>query len=325
MAYSWDDDNDMDSGDGGGAYSFHDARKSYDDLSVINKSSTKKSVYNFRNPFLKTDSEYPIIIGIDTTGSMAEWPKIFFDKLPLLYKEAIKYFPGCSISFQAINDFLADGEDVALQPAPFGKGAELDELIANLYPYGGGGGNGGESYEIFAAYNSFLEAPNAKIKPIAIILGDEPLFKFVPEEVADFYKLSEGAKKVSTKKVFDDLRNVCDVFLVRKPYYGFGMDEPVMKNWEEFGGFDRERILNIQDPKRVVDVILGIFGVLTNKIDTFEEELTSRQNKNQVSEVLNSLKLLKTNYSVNMNPLGQKSKTVDIGQKSQKTKGLQID
>lgn len=325
MAYSWDDDNDMDSGDGGGAYSFHDARKSYDDLSVKNKSSASQAKYNFRDPFLKTDSEYPIIIGIDTTGSMAEWPKIFFDKLPLLYKEAIKYFPECSISFQAINDFYADGEDVALQPAPFGKGAELDELIANLYPYGGGGGNGGESYEIFAAYNSFLEAPNAKIKPIAIILGDEPLFEYVPEEVSKQYRIYEGSKKVTTKKVFDKLRKVCEVFLVRKPYYGFGQDEPVMANWEKFGGFDRERIINIQDPKRVVDVILGIFGVLTNKVESFEEELTGRQDKKQVTEVLNSLKLLKTNYYDSKNPLDQKSKTVDIGQKSQKTKGLKLD
>ncbi|MBF0531255.1 MAG: hypothetical protein HQK55_18705, partial [Deltaproteobacteria bacterium] len=214
MPYSWDADHDFTST--GAGYSYHDARRSYDD--VAGAKAASRAVYTFRSHFLKTDAAYPIIVGIDTTGSMVEWPRIFFDKLPLLYIEAVKYLPNCAISFQAINDFEADGEDVALQPAPFGQGPQLDEFIGQLYPVGGGGGQITESYEIFAAYNSFLEAPRTLIKPIAIILGDEAPFDYVPGEVCRQYGL--GSNPIPSQEVFKRLHEKCDVYLVRKPYGG---------------------------------------------------------------------------------------------------------
>jgi len=343
MPYSWDTDSDYES-DSTSGYSFHDARKSYDDTSkkTDKKRSTKKTpltrtaksarsydkvavakknstvYYTYKSPFLKTEGRYPIVIGIDTTGSMSEWPKVFFEKLPLLYKEAVKYFPECEISFQAINDFQADGHDVAFQPAPFGKGPQLDEFIGQLYPYGGGGGQSTESYEIFAAYNSFLEAPNSVIKPVAIILGDEAPFDKVPPQVCRHYGLSQN--KISSKTVFKKLHEKCNVFLVRKPYYGFGKeDEPIIKIWRELALIPQERIMNIKEPRRVVDVILGILGILTEKSEIFEKELKERQNKKQVTEVTRSLHSFKTSYHKD---LSHKSVT---GNKGKKSKGLTID
>lgn len=320
MPYSWDSQQDFDANTAA-AYSFHDARKSYDDVAVAKTNA--QAIYTYQSPFLKTDALYPIIIGIDTTGSMEEWPEIFFDKLPLLYQEAVKYFPGCEISFQAINDFPSDGADVALQPAPFGKGPQLDELIGQLYPYGGGGGQGMESYEIFAAYNSFLEAPKAVIKPIAIILGDEAPFDEVPDEVCRHYGLSKD-EAVLAKTVFQKLHQVCDVFLVRKPYYGFGKeDKPIIDQWRSKALMRPERIMNIQDPRRVVDVILGILGILTGKTELFEQELISRQEPEQVKEVLNSLHSLK--LSRQGADLSQRSVSAGVTGAGKKTKRLVTD
>jgi hypothetical protein len=328
MPYSWDDAHDFDTQSGQG-YSFHSARKSYDDVAVAKTSS--KVFYTYQSPFLTTDAFYPIVIGIDTTGSMQEWPKVFFDKLPLLYKEAIKYLPECEISFQAINDFHADGEDVALQPAPFGRGPALDELIGRLKPEGGGGGQGMESYEIFAAYNAFLEAPKALIKPIAVILGDEMPFETVPPAVCKQYGLldryksqiqaSTGKKSlkrsVPTSIAFERLHQKCDVFLIRKPYYGFGTpDEPIIKQWQKIALMPAERILNIQDPTRVVDVILGILGVLTGKAELFEQELRDRQNASQVKEVLDSLHDLQQSYHSQMSQHSVSQGIADIGKQT---------
>lgn len=321
MPYSWDDAHDFDT-DSGKGYSFHSARKSYDDVAIAKTGSTV--FYTYKSDFLKTDALYPIIIGIDTTGSMEEWPKVFFDKLPLLYQEAIKYFPECAISFQAINDFEADGEDVALQPAPFGKGPQLDELIGTLYPYGGGGGQSTESYEIFAAYNSFLDAPNAIIKPIAIILGDEAPFNEVPSKVCKHYKLSQRGA-VSAKVAFERLHRTCDVFLIRKPYYGFGKkDAPIINIWKELALMPAERIMNIKDPTRVVDVILGVLGILTGKTALFEKELIERQNVSQVKEVLTSLHDLKKTYHTAPDD-SQHSVTHGLLDSSAMTDSLHID
>jgi hypothetical protein len=319
MPYSWDAQQDFDA-DAGAAYSFHDARKSYDDVAVAKTSA--QAFYTYRSDFLKTDASHPIVIGIDTTGSMEEWPAIFFEKLPLLYREAVKYFPDCEISFQAINDFHADGEDVALQPAPFGKGPQLDELIGQLYPCGGGGGQVMESYEIFAAYNSFLQAPQATIKPIAIILGDEAPFDEVPPAVCRHYRLSTG-EAVSSRVVFEKLHQKCDVFLVRKPYYEFGpRDEPIVAKWRKLALMPAERILGIQDPRRVVDVILGVLGIWAGKASLFEEELVQRQDPAQVQEVLGSLHTLK--LSRHQPDMSQRS--VSVGAKGgAKTRRLDLD
>lgn len=323
MPYSWDDDRDFSSDSSSSAgYSYTDARKSYDDVAVGKKAA--KAFYTYKSPFPRTESPYPIIVGVDTTGSMSEWPKVFFEKLPLLYKEAVKYYPDCEISFQAINDFPADGADVALQPAPFGKGPQLDEFIGQLYPFGGGGGQGTESYEVFAAYNSFVEAPKAVIKPIAIILGDESPFNEVPRDVCEQYGLGRG-EAVPSRVVFERLHKACDVYLVRKPYWGPGaQDEPMVKRWVSIAQMPRERILEIQDPRRVVDVILGILGVLTGKSGDFEKELVARQNEGQVKEVLDSLQNLKLSFHRTLaGPMNSKSAGLDAGAK--RSKGLDLD
>ncbi|MEQ8223628.1 MAG: hypothetical protein ABRQ37_15050 [Candidatus Eremiobacterota bacterium] len=349
MPYSWDDDHDFTGDDG---FSFQDARKSYDNLPLTKKSKTGSTIsgrkksktagvpslppkartyddvavaksesqvfYTYKSNFLKTDALYPVIIGIDTTGSMAEWPKVFFDKLPLLYREGVKYFPDCEISFQAINDFEADGKDVAFQPAPFGKGSHLDEIIGKLLPYGGGGGQVTESYEIFAAYNSFLEAPKAIIKPLAIILGDEKPFPYVPDEVCKYYEMGN----TSTEEAFKRLHSKCDVFLVRKLYNNsIKEDKSIIDCWKKTALIKSERILHIEDPKRVVDVILGILGIVTGKTGLFEKELVERQEPSQVKEVLTSIHRLKTSYHKD---LSQKSVTSVTG-KGNKSKGLTID
>lgn len=321
MPYSWDDEHDQGAADGQG-YSFTDARRSYDDVAVA--ASARRAVYTYKSDLPKTDAEYPILIGIDTTGSMEEWPRTFFEKLPLLYREAVKYLPGCAISFQAINDFHADGEDVALQPAPFGKGPQLDEIIGQLYPVGGGGGQTKESYEIFAAYNSFLEAPNALIKPIAIILGDEQPWDPVPEAVCAHYGLSRG-EGISAREAFARLHGKCDVFLVRKPYYDTRKeDEVITRVWRDTALIPSERILHIDDPRRVVDVILGILGILTGKVEHFEQELAERQEPDQVREVLDSLHAMKASVNAAVDA-SQRSRTLDLGAAGQKTWGLKLD
>lgn len=299
MPYSWDDDHDFDVSVHRG-YSYKDARRSYDDVAVAQKA--RQAHFTWREPFLKTDAAYPLIVGIDTTGSMREWPKTFFEKLPLLYREAVKYLPDCEISFQAINDYFADGADNTLQPAPFAKGSQLDEIIGQLFPVGGGGGQGMESYEVFAAYNSFVQAPKALIKPIAVILGDEAPFEHVPKEIATRYELGAGGE-CTCEEAFQRLHDKCEVFLVHKAY--FGDDSGVLEAWKNRALMPAERILTIEDPRRVVDVILGILGVMTGKAEQFRKELEDRQESGQVQEVMQSLQRLQQSVHASLNPSQQ--------------------
>lgn len=303
MSYSWDSSND--SNTRGGGYTYSDARKSYASTPTSTRSyATTTSSYNtvntgtsavhtFKNDPLKTDSPYPVVVGIDTTGSMSDWPKTFFNKLPLLYAEAVKYLPGCEISFQAINDYHADTEAVALQPAPFEKEAKLDECIGQLYPYGGGGANQVESYDIFAAYNTLMQTPKSIIKPIVIILGDEAPYSNIPEEVATQY----GLETTDTEEIFRRLHDKCDVFLIRKKYFGSNSDTRIIKKWKDTALMENERILTLDDPNRVVDVILGVLGIISGKEAEFTDEITTRQTTSQVTEVMHTVQTLSKAYS----------------------------
>jgi hypothetical protein len=319
MPYSWDDDNDFSTSAGSG-FSFHKARRSYDDVAIAKKKRT--ATYTFRSEFPKTQSKYPVVVGIDTTGSMQDWPRVFFDKLPLLYSEATKYLPDCEMSFQAINDFEADGEDVALQPGPFASGSQLEEIIGQLYPVGGGGGQSTESYEMFAAYNSFIEAPQALIKPVAVILGDEAPFMELPRAVAEHYGLGQGGA-VTCREVFQRLHDRCEVFLVHKPYGGG--DEAVLKVWREHALMSDERIITIEDPKRVVDVILGILGILTGKTALFKKELEERQTAGQARDVMGSLHRLDKTWHTAVDPTLRSASIVPGLDDIATTKGLELD
>ena len=93
----------------------------------------------------------------------------------------------------------------------------------------------------------------------------------------------------------------------------------------DVAGIPEERIMNIKDPKRVVDVILGILGIVTGKVELFEKELIDRQNPDQVREVLNSLHSLKTAYRT-QTQMSQQSVTLSVNSSNQiKTKQLDTD
>ncbi len=152
-------------------------------------------------------------------------------------------------------------------------------------------------------------------------------FDELPLEVAKHYGFvnKNSKKSIETEKVFKKFHEKCDVFLVRKPYYGFGEpDKPIIKVWKKKALIPEERIMNIEDPKRVVDVILGILGILTGKVTEFENELTERQTETQAKEVLASLYDFKK--SIHNVYDTQKSIPTNLSDgKSRKTKGLDVD
>jgi len=66
-------------------YSFTKARKTYDEhvgRSYGDAVKRNKSVTNLIPKSLATNSESPLVIACDVTGSMGSWPATMFSKLP---------------------------------------------------------------------------------------------------------------------------------------------------------------------------------------------------------------------------------------------------
>ena len=276
-------------------HDFKDARKSYDahvGRSYSDAAAKGTTAASLVPAFIETDSEAPLIIACDVTGSMGEWPATIFSKLPYLDIEGKSYLgEDLEISFGAIGDVNYD--KYPFQIRPFSKGLDLEKQLKGLICEGGGGGNHFESYELGALYAARnIRTPNAD-KPIMIFIGDEALGTSITKAHAAAVNVVLEGPRVDTSAVFEELKAKFSVYAIRKRFDG-GTDEPqIHKQWVDLLGADR--IAMLQDPGRVVDVIFGILARETGKIDYFKEEIEGRQEADKVDTVYKSLKTIHAN------------------------------
>jgi len=305
---------------GSGAYSYPSARKSaprsYDSTpsSSSSRRSIRRNIDDLVPQSLETKSEAPLVIACDVTGSMEEWPKIIFNKLPLLYGELKKaYFKDKDpeISFAAIGDAYCD--KYPLQVQRFDSGKSLDDRLGALVIEGGGGGQMRESYELAALYYARnVKMPNAT-KPIFIFIGDEGVYDFVNNDQAEQWARVSVKERLSTNQVIGELMQKCSVYLIRKLYdKNFDQDsmsdndKEIQKQWRNLLGANRIAIL--PQPERVVDVILGIVANDTGMNAYFDKELSQRQRLDQVKSVMKTLSSI-TQYKALPSHKGQSLRT----------------
>ena len=270
----------------------NDAGRGYTGTSGSRKSTASRTIDSLVPEKLTTDARSPLVVLVDGTGSMGEFPKVMFEKLPLLDLGISDYLEDSEIAFSMIGD--AGSDKYPLQVQPFKKGKELVTSLNSLIIEGGGGGNQQESYELGALYFARnVEMPKA-VKPVLIYVCDEGIYPSVDKNWAEQYARVSIENSIKTKALFDELKNKYSVYCIRKHYNG-GLDGEQMtgsnlaihKQWEEYLGSDKIAILN--DPRRVVDVIFGLLAYETGKQDFFKKELSHRQTPKQVAAVMKSM------------------------------------
>nr|MDO8079229.1 hypothetical protein [Candidatus Freyarchaeota archaeon] len=241
---------------------------------------------------LVTKAKLPLVVAVDVTGSMREFPKIIFEKLCILYNEVLFFLPedlknSFEISFAALGDAYCD--QAPLQVTNFATGPELDLNIQSLYPEGGGGGHARETYELVAYYYAMkCELLNAQDqpRPIFIFVGDEGFYSKVSRDHIMNLIGDKPRTDVDSKEVFDVLMKKFSTYILRVKYGGT-YEEVIQKQWEETLG--KERVFVMEDPRRVVDTIIGIVAAQVDKFDEFKERIEIRQTPNQVEQVYTTL------------------------------------
>jgi hypothetical protein len=238
------------------------------------------SLVDPRGRFLTTESEDPVVVAVDVTGSMSSWPYEIFDRLPLLYQTLSQYRPGVEISFVAIGDATCDR--YPLQVCDFARGIGLEDQLGAIFGEGGGGGGLRESYELFA---DFLlrrcRAPNAR-RPFVLIYGDEGFYETVDPGQASHYLGEERKQAVSSREVFSALTESWNLFHLRKPYGG-AHDEVIEQQWADaIGG---ERIVALDSAERAVDLGLGLIARAWGHYDDFAENMSARQSDAAVKKL----------------------------------------
>lgn len=246
---------------------------------------------------LKSTTKNPIVFALDDTGSMGDWVYVIYDKLPMFYGQIMQqeYLEEPCISFCAIGDHNCC--TAPLQVSEFGSGVELDQLISKLYLEGNGGGNEHESYELAAYfYLKQTELIDSEY-PFFFVTGDEGYFeklnKSTIKEFLDIEDKEDNNKYYDSHSLWQQLMNKYNVFHIKKPYIAKSYENKIIKQWE--ATLSSERVLVMEEPKAVIDIILGLIALTSSK-RSLDEYLKDMENRNQSKDRVNLIRKLLMPY-----------------------------
>jgi hypothetical protein len=260
-----------------------DTNRKYDEV--------KKGVPPPKGKVLITNAAFPLVVAVDVTGSMKKYPGIIFEKLCMLYNEIMYFLPdplkdSFEISFAATGDANSDTDP--LQVTDFAKGKELDANIGMLVPEGGGGPGISETYEIVAYYYARkCEMPKVVpgCKPLFILISDEDYYDAASKRHVKTLIDEDCIDDIPSPVVFRELREKFDVYNLRRSYDRY--DDEIIPRWQSVLG--ENRVLTMQDPARVVDIIIGIVASKVDRLPQSSERLRIRQTPEQASIVHDDL------------------------------------
>jgi len=238
------------------------------------------------NRIIRCTHKNPIVIALDVSGSMSDWPRIIWDKLPVFYGQMMMqgYLEDPAIAFCAIDDL---SDSATLQVTEFAQGGDIDAWLKKIWLESGGSGPDDglpcEAYDVaafFWAHRCRLE--NAQ-KPFLFICADEaPRLTTDPRYLK--HLLGVDVEQITPKQIFANLRKKFNVFLLRKPYSGY--DDKIIARWAELIG--SERIMTFRDPKAVVDCMLGCIALVSGarSLDAYKVDMEARgQTTERLAEV----------------------------------------
>jgi hypothetical protein len=228
---------------------------------------------------IRSDSANPLIIAVDVTGSMADWPFEIFDRLPLLYNTLSQYREDLEICFAAIGDAAVD--QWPLQVTTFAAGFDLEQLLGSLFGEGGGG-DAAESYGLFAHWvNTHVQIPRLQEPPFLIVFGDVTMHPTVPKNQVAHYLGDRVSRDVDAIKAWQKTCKTWNTWFLRRPTGRPG--DVVDKQWGKAIG--EQKIFHIEDEQRAVDYAMGLIARAWGHFGDFQDNMRARQSEEKVASV----------------------------------------
>lgn len=272
---------------GGGSYSYStsvaraDAVYKSMDRSEIFTSTSLNPQMDIKNKVREcVDSEehpnaFPIIIGLDVTGSMGRIPyELITSGLPQIMKKIMdEGVKDPQVCFLGIGDSRSDS--APLQVGQFESSDELMEKWLKLvYLEGHGGGNGGEDYGLawyFAARHTSVDSfKKHGRKGVIITIGDEPVHMTISRNsIKELFGSAEA--DVNVASILDEVRSEWDVYHINIPDYSGG--KAITKNcWNKLLN---DKVLHIESASKeaIADGIVG--AILNSYKSTNTDNLTN--------------------------------------------------
>ncbi len=214
----------------------------------------------------------PIAICNDLTGSMLSVPITLQAKEPdlmgLLLKDRAtgeKYlgdgYPAIMIA--GCDDYFAIGAEGALQVGQFESGLEIDDNLTNLWLTGAGGGNWGESYDLFlyflARHTAHDHWSKRGKKGHVFIIADEPLFDHVDAKAVKGVIGDNLKDDVPTAQIIHEVKERYWLNLIIPNQTSHYDNADLRSRWKRAIG--EQNVLLLDDPTKICELIVSTIAM----------------------------------------------------------------
>ena len=197
-----------------------------------------------------------VVVGTDVTGSFSTLPKVIVGKVPDLLGAIIKNgaLDHPHILFSAVGDAYCDASP--FQVGQFEAGTEIEEDLDKFHLEGGGGGNSGESYDLwfyFLARCCSMDCLEKRGKKgYAFLIEDEPyLSKVSKDQVLDvFGHTIQG--DILIEDIVKEALEKFEIYIIRPRNVHYGLDAATTHMWEKLLP---GRLIPVQSIENVCDII----------------------------------------------------------------------
>jgi hypothetical protein len=242
---------------------------------------------------LACNAKNPLVLDLDGTGSMGTRAKTIFDRFAMFWGQLRmkNYLEDPSLAFGVTGD--ANGDRYPIQVSSFEVDSAIKKNWEKMCLEGGGGGQGMESYELHAFYFSrYVSIPNATM-PLFFFVGDEGFYpKVYAEDIRMFCDPYYNGGDIKSADIFKELTQKFNVFLIHNEC-DYKDDKAIVRSWQ--GVLGKERVIILEDPEAVADVILGCIALMSRArdLDDYLVDMKGRdQTDSRISLVKNTLTTL---------------------------------
>ena len=213
----------------------------------------------------------PIVVLFDVTGSMGVVPQVMQRRLAELFGllQRKGYVQDPQIMFGAIGD--ADTDRVPLQVGQFESDNRMDDQLRTVFLEGGGGGQKSESYELAAYFIARHTATDAwdkrGRKGYLFIVGDEMNKRSLRATHIRRVIGDEVNADLDTAAIYREVQQRWETFFILPRQTAYYDDAQVNDHWRNLLG---ERLLKLEDPEAVCELIALTLGLLEDTIDLGE-------------------------------------------------------
>jgi len=217
-------------------------------------------------------NSFPIIIGLDLTGSMGSIPRMLIkDGLPKIVQGIIDAgIPDPQILFIGVGDHECDR--APLQVGQFESSDELiDMWLERTWLEKGGGGNDGESYHLawyFAGMHTVHDAwEKRNQKGLLITIGDEKCLHTLPSSsIVDL--MGSGQKNFKREELLELAEKTYNVFHIHMKGRGWDDEED---DWKDLIGQNLIESTVLEIPELIKKLAVKCFNKVVKSKPIVEE------------------------------------------------------